>query len=157
MLKFFPKNKLLALLILYSLFSARLNDVSRSGGLVLFSFFFIPLVTFAASCPTPSSNTPSQAPQNFSEFICIILNFINTAFPIMVALTMLVFFWGLSKFILAAGDEKKVADGKRLIFWGIIALFIMVSIWGIINLLSSAFIGGGPIQLPFLPTRGSSN
>ena len=75
----------------------------------------------------------------------------------MVALTMLVFFWGLSKFILAAGDEKKVADGKRLIFWGIIALFIMVSIWGIINLLYSDFIGGGPIQLPFLPTKGSGN
>lgn len=76
----------------------------------------------------------------------------NTLFPIMVGATLVVFFWGLIKFIYAAGDEKKIADGKQLIIWGIIGLFVMVSIWGIINLLYADFIGGGPIKLPILPT-----
>jgi hypothetical protein len=155
MLRFLSKNKLLAFLISYPSFPARLNDVSRSGGLILFSFFFIPNIVFAASCLHPSASTPGNPPQDFGEFVCILLGFINTALPILVGLTLLVFFFGLARFIWSAGDEKKLAEGKRLMFWGIIALFIMLSVLGIINLLYKDVIGGGNIGLPTLPTKNN--
>lgn len=50
------------------------------------------------------------------------------------ALALLAFLWGLAKFIFKLGGEgeKAVAEGKNLMKWGLIALFVMVSVWGII-------------------------
>jgi hypothetical protein len=55
------------------------------------------------------------------------------------------------RFVLAAGDEKKVSAGKSLMFWGAIGLFVMVSVWGIVSILFSDFFGGN-LAFPFLRT-----
>jgi Type IV secretion system pilin len=51
-------------------------------------------------------------------------------------LSVVFFFWGTGQFILNAGDEKYRADGKKKIVWGIIALTVYASIYGILNLMS---------------------
>ena len=56
---------------------------------------------------------------------------------IVAGIAVLVFFWGLVKFISKAGDETAHEEGKRLMIWGILALFIMVSIWGIIYFIAN--------------------
>ena len=48
------------------------------------------------------------------------------------------FFWGIAKFILSAGSEEKQSEGKSIMLWGVIALFVMSSIWGIVRFLSQA-------------------
>ncbi len=62
---------------------------------------------------------------------------VTTATVIVAALALLVFFFGLVKFLMKAGDEKAVAEGKRLMIWGTIALFVMVSIWGLVRFIGS--------------------
>lgn len=75
-----------------------------------------------------------RTPTNFGELIDIFLNLINTALPVVAGLALLVFIWGLAKFIFrVGGDEKAIAEGKSLMIWGLIALFIMVSFIGIIS------------------------
>jgi len=64
---------------------------------------------------------------------------IGFATPIVVALALLYFFWGLATYILNASDEEKKKDGKNIMIWGILALFIMVSVWGIINVVRDTF------------------
>ena len=61
--------------------------------------------------------------------------------PIAVSLGVLFFFYGIAKFILAGGDEKNIESGKLFMRWSVIALFIMISIVGIIEVLQ-AFFGG---------------
>lgn len=61
---------------------------------------------------------------------------IELLFPIAVGLAVLFFIWGLAVFILRSGDEKSAEEGKRKMFWGVLALFVIVSIWGIV-----AFLG----------------
>ncbi len=61
---------------------------------------------------------------------------INLLIPIIIALTVLIFFWGLFKYVLGGGDKEK-SDGKGILIAGIIALFVEVSIWGIIHLLAT--------------------
>jgi hypothetical protein len=58
---------------------------------------------------------------------------------VLVGLALVFFLWGLAKFILVAGNEKKIAEGKNLMIWGIVAIFVMVSIWGIVNILQGTF------------------
>lgn len=60
--------------------------------------------------------------------------------PIIVALALVYFFWGLAKYILASGEGKD--EGKSMMIWGIIALFVMVSVWGLVGLIGNTFSVG---------------
>lgn len=76
---------------------------------------------------------------------------ITNLIPIAASLAVLFFFWGLAKFILAAGDEGAKDEGKRIMIWGAIALFVMAGIWGIITLLGDTLgvdTDGGAIVVP---------
>lgn len=78
-----------------------------------------------------------------------IANLINLATPIVVALALLYFFWGLAQYILNAGNEEKKKQGRDIMIWGILALFIMVSVWGIINVVRDTFdIDNNTIRVP---------
>lgn len=65
-------------------------------------------------------------------------NLVQMALPVVAGLALLAFFWGLAKFIFAAGDEESKADGKRIMIWGIVALFVMVSVWGLVGFIGTA-------------------
>lgn len=54
-----------------------------------------------------------------------------------VAVAVVVFMWGVVGAIRAGGKEgdKKITEGKQRMLWGIIAIFILVSVWGIVALL----------------------
>src|SRR5690554_1370061 len=53
-------------------------------------------------------------------------NIVQTLIPILVGIALLVFLWGVVKFIYNAGDEEARAQGKYVIFWGLLALFVIV-------------------------------
>jgi hypothetical protein len=55
----------------------------------------------------------------------------------MMALAVLAFFWGLVKYIASASDEAAKESGKNLMIWGMIALFVMVALWGILGWVQS--------------------
>lgn len=63
--------------------------------------------------------------------------FLNAMIGLFITLAIVVFFWGLIKYLMAVGEEK--AAGLNVMFYGVIAIFVMVSIWGIIRLLQSTF------------------
>lgn len=70
-----------------------------------------------------------------------------------VGVAVLAFFWYLIQFILNPGDGEKRSEKLRGMMVSILALFVMVSIWGIIGLLGSIFgIGqGGSVPVPTVP------
>lgn len=108
------------------------------------------LVGVPVFAATPLCPAPGATPTTFSEVLCMFIGFINSLLPLIVAMTLVIFFWGLAKFIQASGDEKAVIEGKKLMFWGIIALFVMVSFVGILNFFYGDFFGG-TIGIPQLP------
>jgi hypothetical protein len=89
----------------------------------------LPAIAFAQSTGTINFSNIRGAINQVGELINILL-------PIVVALALLFFFWGLAKFILASGDEDAKDEGKRIMIWGVIALFVMASVWGLV-----AFVG----------------
>ncbi len=99
-----------------------------------------------------------MAPNNLSELIDIFLELIQAALPVIAGLALLVFLWGLAKFIFhVSGDEKALAEGKSLMTWGLIALFILVSFWAIIGLIHDDLSFGSILNIPFLPEGGSTS
>ncbi len=73
---------------------------------------------------------------------------IDLLIPIVAAIALLYFFWGLAKLILHAGDEKAREEGKHIMVWGIAALFVIVSIWGIVFFIQEALLDSVPMTLP---------
>ena len=58
---------------------------------------------------------------------------VNLLIPLVAALALLYFFWGLAKFILNSGNEETHEEGKEIMKWGIVSLFVITSIWGIVT------------------------
>jgi hypothetical protein len=109
--------------------------------IVLLVITAIPLVVYGQDATSVTVAKESSKFSNFKEFIGFLVDLLNPLTVIVASMSLLVFFWGLAKFILVSGDEKALDEGKQLMFWGVIALFVMVSIWGIVNLLSGDIFG----------------
>ena len=87
---------------------------------------------------------------NIENLMSSVGRLVDLALPIVVSLALLAFFWGLAKFIFAAGDEESKADGKKIMIWGVVALFVMVSVWGLVGFIGGAFgiQQGGSVNVP---------
>ena len=107
----------------------------------LFALLIVPQITFAF-------------PANFRAFVCFIIGIIDSLIPLVAALTLLVFFFGLAKFIKNSGDTKNHAEGKNLMIWGLIGLFVMISVFGILRFAYNdfEFSDTRTFGVPTLPT-----
>ncbi len=74
----------------------------------------------------------------------------NVAIPLLFAVAFIVFIWGVFQYFIAGGaDEEKRETGKSLMLWGIIGFFVMVSVWGLVNILRGTFqFGSQDLPLP---------
>lgn len=71
------------------------------------------------------------------SFIIGIIN--NILVPVLFAVAFIVFLWGAFQvFILGAQSEETKEKGKSLMLWGLIGFFVMVSIWGLVNILTGS-------------------
>lgn len=64
---------------------------------------------------------------------------IKTIVPFLFTLATAAFIWGIISFFLNPDNEEKRKAGKAYMTWGIIALFVMISMWGLVGVLSNTF------------------
>lgn len=83
----------------------------------------------------------AAAPRTFQELAFDIVDLFDAATAVLVVAGIVVYFYGISTNILKFSEE----GGEKLklyFFWGIIILFVMVSVWGILRLLQDTLFGG---------------
>lgn len=75
-----------------------------------------------------------------------------TVVPVLIGAALIVFFWGLVKY-LWRGEAKDKESGRSIMIWGLVALAVMVSVWGIIRLAQGAFgiTGNETVNSPIIP------
>ena len=56
-------------------------------------------------------------------------------------LATVIFLWGVIQYITAGGEEEKIKSGRTYMLWGIIALFVMVAVWGLVGVITATFQG----------------
>ena len=89
-----------------------------------------------------------------------VTNIINGVLvPLVFAVAFIVFIWGIFQyFILAGGNEEKRKQGQDLMLYGLIGFFVMVSVWGLVNILVGTFDLNKVLpQLPNAPGPGQRN
>lgn len=112
--------------------------------------------------------TPSLAfaVGDLKDLFCTVGGLVLLVTPMVVALALLGFFWGLAMYMfsLSGGDGAAAhsaygapaspqgkQSGRTIMLYGIITLFVMISIWGLVNILQTTFgVAGGSITPPSL-------
>lgn len=78
-------------------------------------------------------------------FSKIIENIISPVVEFVVALSVLLFMWGVFQFVFNSEDASKRETGRNHMIWGIVGFFIMVSVLGIIRFVASSIGVSSPV------------
>ncbi len=88
-----------------------------------------------------------------NAFVVSATDYINkNIIPILVAIAVLVFFYNLIFFIFNSSNEKEREEFKKYSLNSILALFILLCVWGIIGIFTHTFFNGKNPVIPQLPT-----
>lgn len=90
---------------------------------------FMPLVTAAA-------------PRTFSDLANQTVGIINAAIGATIILGLVIYFYGIASGV-AKLQSGGVEELRTRIVWGLVAIFVMVSVWGIVGLIRNTLFGGG--------------
>ena len=72
-----------------------------------------------------------QLVENFKSVI------LNPLISLLFGLALVYFLWGLAEVVFAGDQEEKRKTGSQHIMWGVVGMFIMVAVYGILNLISA--------------------
>lgn len=90
------------------------------------------------------------------QLVTSIGRLMSSIIPIIFALAIIYFFWGMVQFLMGAGDEKKLAAGKAHMIYGVIAIAVMLSIYGLTAWLRTnlGVNSNNPIDVPIVNNLG---
>lgn len=93
-------------------------------------------------------------PNQILQLLALAQTIVTRLAPFLVGLALVAFFWFLISFIWIAKDKPEDQQKSLKGIWmSVLALFVMVSIWGIVGAVGSLFgVGqGGQIPVPTVP------
>lgn len=80
--------------------------------------------------------------------------------PVLFAVAFIVFLYGIAKsYIFSHGEPEEVQKGHKIILWGLIAFAVMISVWGLVNVVANTFGLSGsyappPPYSPYMTSGG---
>jgi len=103
---------------------------------------FIPNLIFAAT------NTV----KDIDSLLKKVLSILNFLIPVLIAIAIVFFIWSIISYVFKKGEEDKKIARQNMI-WGIISLFVIVSVWGLVNVLLNTFgFDAQNMETPTLPS-----
>jgi len=125
-----------------------------SFGLLVSSMFL--LVAFAAPSFVAAQATSCDELQDFDRLLCKVATILNNVIPVLITLAVVYFIWGVIHYGIARDEDAKT-EGRGAMIQGLIALLVIVSVWGLVNFMKS-FIGinleDSEITIPCIPSNG---
>ncbi len=79
--------------------------------------------------------------QTLGSVIGLLIGLINQIVPVLITLGLVLFTYACVRYVMSAGEGGE--SRRSTIVWSLIALFVVVSIWGILRVLCTTLIPGG--------------
>ena len=73
-----------------------------------------------------------------SYILCKIHGLFNSVIPVLIALGVVYFIWGVVQYFIGS-DEEARGKGKNRIFFGLIGLTVIVGLWGLVYIVVNTF------------------
>lgn len=93
-------------------------------------------VAHAQYVTTSCSNAFSNLVDIIEYAKCVIS---GALIPLLFAVAVGVFIWGVIQYLRNSSDSKKREEGRSFMIYGIVSLFVMISIWGLVGFLGNTF------------------
>ena len=84
--------------------------------------------------------------ENIITLIGTFQGILGAIIPFFMILATVIFLWGVIQYITAGGEEEKIKSGRTYMLWGIIALFVMIAVWGLVAVLENTFVNTANIS-----------
>lgn len=114
---------------------------------------FIGLFSVTTTVFAQSEGTGEIGGATIGAYLASIVDFINVFLvPFLFAIAFIVFIWGVFTYFIQGGaNEEQREKGKQLVMWGLIGFVVMVSLWGLVNLITNTLNFGENGNAPSLP------
>lgn len=89
------------------------------------------------------------------SLLAFIARAINAIIPVLIGLGVLYFIWGVVQYVASGDDKERREKGRKKIVFGIIAIFVMFSVWGLVNILGRSLGLFNVSQVPQIPAGSS--
>jgi hypothetical protein len=83
--------------------------------------------------------------QDLLRYVSCIIS--GSVIPLIFALAMVMFIWGVVQYVINSDEEAKKEKGKQFMIWGIIGLTVMFAVWGLVAIVGKTF----NIDTTFIP------
>lgn len=93
----------------------------------------------AVACANGNVGGGSDQITTLGGFLDLVNDILNATVPFLIGLGVFVIIYGVFGYITHSADEEKRAEARQFVLWGIIGVFIMLSIWGLISVLTNTF------------------
>ncbi len=88
---------------------------------------------------------------SYAQSILAIIN--GLLVPVLLAIAFIVFLWGVFKyFVWGADNDTELEKGRGFVLWGVIGFVVILSVWGLVNLLGATFGLSPGGRAPAFPT-----
>lgn len=104
---------------------------------MLIVLLFVPVLVFAAATTDICKDVPG-----FQGIICRLQRILNSLIPLLITLGVVYMVWGIVQYFIGDSEEAKKKGRDRIIF-GIIGLAVIISLWGLVYMVSDTFKLGG--------------
>lgn len=98
--------------------------------------------------------------RNVNSAIESVTQIVNNLIPLLIGIAILFFIWGLVKYVLQADNDEARKSARSYMIFSVIAFFVMISIWGLVNVLVDTFgldTQDRPQILPGVPGSNPTN
>ena len=103
-----------------------IKQTVRQKYYLVFLLFVMPSVIFAADT-------------TLNDIEVAALDLLNSVVPMLIAAAVAFFLWSVLKYINSGDNAEARIQARALMIYGIIAIFVMVSLWGFVNVLVETF------------------
>lgn len=121
----------------------KINIINKKSITVIFYSVFVFLLTctqtFAATVISPVGVCSMRGVTDFKSLVANLINcLLRPSVVVIISLAVFIFLYKIFIYISTSGSEQKQA-GREFFLWGIIGIFVMISLWGLVNVLSRTF------------------
>lgn len=111
---------------------------------------FAPLLFF--SIFSFASGADIQTPNTVNDIFYIFTEGNLTGFlTVLITVGMVTFLAGVVKFVGAGDNEEKRSQGRMVMIYGIVVMFVIFGMWGFVNILTQSFFGENAKTPDYLP------
>ena len=127
-------------------------------GVTISSFLILTLTAYSQGTVSGVSGGASTLAGLVNDVNATLIKAVGT---LIMSLAVVAFFWGVVQYIWGAreGEAAKIAAGNQFMVWGLVGLFVMFSVYGIIKFFQGTLLPGvdsSTITIPNVQIKGST-